>query len=109
MAAFMAAVSAEGLDTVSRQKPPTPEEERAFIATATAAGAVILIAVEGPAIVGLLDVWPGVCRLELEVVPWNLPAIGLYRSLDFVVEGTKSKAINLRGQPEDLIMMALTW
>jgi RimJ/RimL family protein N-acetyltransferase len=53
--------------------------------------------------------WPVCCRLELEVVPWNAPAISLYRRLGFTVEATKRKAINLRGQPEDLILMALTW
>lgn len=150
MTAFMTALATEGLDTVSRQKPPTPEKERAFIAAAAASNAVILIALEGATIVGLLDAWPGgkpfnkhvchfgmsvarthrrqglgrrlvlaaieqcrswqdVCRLELEIVPWNTPAIALYQSLDFVIEGRKSKAINLRGEPEDLIVMALTW
>jgi putative acetyltransferase len=53
--------------------------------------------------------WPTACRLELEVVPWNAPAISLYQKLGFVVEATKRKAINLRGEPEDLILMALTW
>lgn len=53
--------------------------------------------------------WPTSCRLELEVTPWNTPAIALYEKLGFVVEATKRKAINLRGQPEDLILMALTW
>lgn len=52
---------------------------------------------------------PICCRLELEVVPWNAPAISLYEKLGFVVEANKRKAINLRGQPEDLILMALTW
>jgi RimJ/RimL family protein N-acetyltransferase len=53
--------------------------------------------------------WPTTCRLELEVVSWNAPAISLYEKFGFVVEGAKRKAINLRGQPEDLILMALTW
>lgn len=53
--------------------------------------------------------WPTACRLELEVVPWNAPALSLYRKLGFVVEATKRKAIRLRGEPEDLILMALTW
>jgi ribosomal protein S18 acetylase RimI-like enzyme len=48
-------------------------------------------------------------RLELEVVPWNAPAIALYLSLGFVVEATKAKAINLRGKPEDLLLMAMVW
>ena len=53
--------------------------------------------------------WPTACRLELEVVPWNAPALSLHRKLGFVVEATKRKAIRLRGEPEDLILMALTW
>lgn len=52
---------------------------------------------------------PTTCRLELEVVPWNTPAIALYGKLGFVTEAIKRKAINLRGQPEDLLLMALTW
>ena len=53
--------------------------------------------------------WPGLCRIELEVVHWNAPAIHLYESFGFVVEATKAKAINLRGQPEDLLLMSLVW
>jgi RimJ/RimL family protein N-acetyltransferase len=53
--------------------------------------------------------WPGFCRIELECVAWNTAAIGLYESLGFVVEGRMVKAINLRGQPEDMLVMALTW
>jgi RimJ/RimL family protein N-acetyltransferase len=53
--------------------------------------------------------WPSACRLELEVVPWNTPALSLYQQLGFVIEATKRKAINLRGEPEDLVLMALTW
>ena len=52
---------------------------------------------------------PTTCRLELEVVPWNRAAVALYEKLGFVTEATKRKAVNLRGQPEDLILMALTW
>lgn len=53
--------------------------------------------------------WTTSCRLELEVVPWNTAAIALYEKLGFVIEAAKRKAINLRGQPEDLLLMALTW
>lgn len=53
--------------------------------------------------------WPGFCRLELGVTPWNERAIELYRSLGFVLEGVKRKGINLRGEPEDDLMMALVW
>jgi ribosomal protein S18 acetylase RimI-like enzyme len=53
--------------------------------------------------------WPGFCRLELEVFPHNAAAIRLYESSGFVVEARKEKAINLRGQPEDILLMALVW
>jgi putative acetyltransferase len=53
--------------------------------------------------------WPGFCRIELGVTPWNTRAIELYRSLGFVLEATKRKAINLRGEPEDDLLMALVW
>jgi RimJ/RimL family protein N-acetyltransferase len=53
--------------------------------------------------------WPGFRRLQLECTPWNAPAIALYESLGFVLEGRMVKAINLRGQPEDMLLMALTW
>ena len=53
--------------------------------------------------------WPGFCRLELGVTPWNTRAIELYNSLGFVHEATKRKAINLRGEPEDDLLMALVW
>ncbi|MEI7933181.1 MAG: GNAT family N-acetyltransferase [Alphaproteobacteria bacterium] len=53
--------------------------------------------------------WPGFCRLELGVTPWNERAIELYRSLGFVLEGVKRKGINLRGEPEDDLIMALVW
>ena len=150
MADFMAALSHEALDTVSSRPSPTVDEERDFVAAATAAGGVVLVAVKETRVVGLLDLWPGqkphdrhvchfgmsvarelrshgighrlaaaaiercrswptTCRLELEVVPWNAPALSLYRKLGFVVEATKRKAIRLRGEPEDLILMAFTW
>jgi putative acetyltransferase len=53
--------------------------------------------------------WSGFCRIELECVPWNTPAIRLYQSMGFVVEGRKRKAVDLRGQPEDDLLMALVW
>jgi ribosomal protein S18 acetylase RimI-like enzyme len=53
--------------------------------------------------------WPGFRRLELEVAPWNEGAIALYESLGFKHEARKRLAINLRGQPEDILLMALVW
>ena len=53
--------------------------------------------------------WPGLCRLEMHVAPWNAGAIALYESCGFVLEGRKAKGINLRGKPEDDLMMALVW
>ncbi|MEP7210854.1 MAG: GNAT family N-acetyltransferase [Alphaproteobacteria bacterium] len=53
--------------------------------------------------------WDGFRRIELDVVSWNEPAIALYESLGFVVEGRREKAINLRGEPEDTLLMALVW
>lgn len=53
--------------------------------------------------------WPEFCRLELHVTPWNVRAIALYESCGFVLEARKTKGINLRGAPEDDLMMALVW
>jgi RimJ/RimL family protein N-acetyltransferase len=53
--------------------------------------------------------WSEFCRIELEVVPWNEPAIRLYESVGFTREGTKRKTAILGGQPSDLIQMALVW
>lgn len=53
--------------------------------------------------------WEGFCRLELEVTVWNAPAIRLYESLGFGVEGRRVKSLNLRGTPEDVLLMARTW
>lgn len=53
--------------------------------------------------------WDGFCRLELEVAAWNMPAIHLYERLDFKLEGRKCKAVNIRGLPEDTLVMARTW
>jgi RimJ/RimL family protein N-acetyltransferase len=150
MSVLMTALSLEALDTVSARPPPTAGEQRDFIAAVQGAGGALFLAIEGDAVLGLLDLWPGqkpfnrhvchfgmcvvrthrgrgigrelvtaaidrcqswptCCRIELEVVPWNTPAISLYKKLGFDVEANKRKAINLRGQPEDLILMALTW
>lgn len=53
--------------------------------------------------------WPGFCRIELEVVPWNDTAIRLYESEGFFHEGRKRSAVNFRGTPEDLLVMGLVW
>lgn len=53
--------------------------------------------------------WPGFCRIELIVAPWNAPAIKLYRSMGFVQEGIMRKCANLRTAPHDMILMALVW
>lgn len=53
--------------------------------------------------------WPGFCRIELECVAWNQAGIRLYEGLGFVLEARKTKAVNLRGRPEDMLLMALTW
>jgi RimJ/RimL family protein N-acetyltransferase len=52
---------------------------------------------------------PDLCRIELEVVPWNAPAIALYEKLGFRLEGSKEKTIAFRGKPEALHLMAKTW
>ncbi|MDB5451763.1 MAG: hypothetical protein JWO33_341 [Caulobacteraceae bacterium] len=151
MAAYMAALSAEELDTVTRRPPPSVDDERAFVRKAQGAErAFILLAFCGGELVGLLDLWArgapefrhcghfgmsvakewrgkgvgrrllnvalrdalaweGFCRLELEVTPWNTPAIRLYESLGFKVEARKAKAANFRGSPEEVILMARTW
>ena len=53
--------------------------------------------------------WPGFCRIELEVFPHNAAAIALYESLGFKHEARKVKAVQMGAQPEDLLLMALTW
>jgi putative acetyltransferase len=53
--------------------------------------------------------WPGFCRIELECAPWNTGAIALYESLGFQLEGRRRKALDLRGRPEDMLLMALVW
>lgn len=59
--------------------------------------------------IGESKAWPGFCRIELDIVPWNEPAIRLYDSLGFVREGMKRKAAKYHGKPVDLILMALVW
>jgi len=151
MVAYMGDLVGEGLDTIAIRTAPRLEDQREFIERARLADhAAIWLAVEGPVVVGLLDVWggeradmrhlgriglsvardlrgrglgrrllqaaidqargwPDFCRLELECVPWNAPAIRLYESLGFEHEGRRVKGVNLRGTPEDMLLMALTW
>ena len=59
--------------------------------------------------IGEAKTWPGFCRVELDVIPWNEPAIRLYESMGFVREGVKRKATKYRDKPDDLILMALVW
>ena len=151
MVAYMTALTAEGLDTISVRFPPSLEDEREFVLRSKLSERIlILLAFAGEELVGMLDLsagqrpsdrhagrfgmsvakawrgrglgrrmlrwvideaqdWPGFCRIELECVAWNAPAIGLYESLGFKIEGRMVKAINLRGTPEDMLVMALTW
>lgn len=53
--------------------------------------------------------WPDFCRIELEVAAWNAAGIALYERAGFRYEGRRVKAMNLRGTPEDILMMALVW
>ena len=151
MVAYMTALTAEGLDTISVRFPPSLEDEREFVLRSKLSERIlILLAFTGEELVGMLDLsagqrpsdrhagrfgmsvakawrgrgvgrkllaaaieetrgWPGFCRIELECAPWNEAAIGLYASLGFVLEARRRKALNLRGQPEDMLLMALTW
>jgi RimJ/RimL family protein N-acetyltransferase len=151
LAAYTAALVAEGPGTITLRVAPTVEQEVEFITkNAAAERAFILIAVDGDRVVGLLDLqagerehnrhsgrfgmsvakdhrgqglgrrlleemiaktkhWPGFCRIELEVFPHNTAAIRLYESAGFEVEARKTKAVNMQGKPEDLLLMALTW
>ncbi|HEY1631760.1 MAG TPA: GNAT family N-acetyltransferase [Rhizomicrobium sp.] len=53
--------------------------------------------------------WPGFCRIELCCATWNTRGLALYESMGFVTEGIKRKAVNMRGVPEDEVLMALVW
>jgi RimJ/RimL family protein N-acetyltransferase len=53
--------------------------------------------------------WPGFCRIELNCATWNTRGLALYESLGFATEGVKRKAVNMRGTPEDEVLMALVW
>jgi RimJ/RimL family protein N-acetyltransferase len=151
MVDYMAALIAERLDTISVRNCPSLEDEREWVLRAEISERMlILLAVRGDEIVGILDLsagerpdtrhsgrfgmsvakrwrgrgvghkllsaaigaareWPGFCRIELECVAWNARGIRLYESLGFVLEARKTKAVNLRGRPEDMLLMALTW
>ena len=58
--------------------------------------------------VRLARTWPGFCRLELEVAVRNQPGIRLYERQGFRTEGRKVMSVNLRGAPEDTLIMAKT-
>jgi RimJ/RimL family protein N-acetyltransferase len=152
MAQYLAELYADpDLDTVARRPPPLPADERELVRRAAAAPrGLVLLALDGRALVGMLDLfawdrpegahcgrlgmsvardwrgrgvgrrllraaiahargWPGFCRIELDVAHWNTAGIALYESLGFRHEGRRVKAMNLRGQPEDILMMGLTW
>ena len=151
MVDYMAALIAERLDTISVRTCPSLEDEREWILrTEISERMLILLALHGDEIIGMLDLsagdrpdnrhtgrfgmsiakrwrgrgvgrkllsaaivaareWPGFCRIELECVAWNAAGIRLYEGLGFVIEARKTKAVNLRGRPEDMLLMALTW
>jgi len=151
MSAYMAALMAERLDTITQREIPSVEDERDWVFQANVAErGMILLAMADDEVVGMLDLWagtrpddrhagrfgmsvakgwrrcgvgrallgaaierarewPGFCRLELECAPWNTGAVALYESLGFEHEGRMRKALNLRGRPEDMLLMARTW
>ena len=139
MVDYMAALIDERLDTISVRHRPSLEDQREWVLrTEMSDRVLILLAVHGDEVVGMLDLsagerpdirhtgrgvgrnllsaaiaaakeWPGFCRIELECVAWNAAGIRLYESLGFVIEARKTKAVNLRGRPEDMLLMALTW
>ena len=49
----------------------------------------------------------GLERIELDVYASNKPAIGLYKSLGFAVEGVKRKGRKLDGIYDDIVVMGL--
>jgi ribosomal protein S18 acetylase RimI-like enzyme len=147
---FTHEIADEGIDTVSGQRHTVDQERASLEQTNAEERAFFLIALDGPRIVGLLNLrgekkphyrhagrlgmavarpyrrmgigrrlletaiqetkgWPGFCRMELIVAPWNAPAIELYRSMGFVQEGIMRKGANLRTAPHDMILMALVW
>lgn len=53
--------------------------------------------------------WPDFCRIELDCAPSNEAGVRLYRRCGFLVEGRKMKSFMLRGEPSDMLLMALTW
>jgi RimJ/RimL family protein N-acetyltransferase len=60
MVAYMAGIVAEKLDTITRRTVPTIEEEREWILkTAENPHSVILLALDGARVVGLLDIQGG--------------------------------------------------
>lgn len=60
MAAYMAALLAEQLDTVTRRAPPSLDDERTFVRNAQSAErAFVLLALCDGEVVGLLDLWAG--------------------------------------------------
>ena len=151
MVAYMTALVAERLDTISVRIPPTLDDEREWVFQAKLSERnLILLAVAEEELIGVLNLaagqgpderhaarlgmsvarswrdqgvgrrllsaaieeargWPGFCRIELECAPWNTPAIRLYEGLGFVLEGRRRKALDLRGEPEDMLLMALVW
>ena len=151
MAAYMTALAAEDLDTISRRDVSALEDEREHVLRAKLSErTLLLLAACDDQLLGVLELsagprpegwhagglglsvakawrgrgvgrrllaaaieevrdWPGFCRIELECAPWNAPAIGLYESLGFLLEGRRRKALALRGDPADMLMMALTW
>lgn len=140
----------EGVDTISGQRITVAQEHTYLQETNAKERAFVLVAADGPRIVGHLHlaaeekphyrhagrlgmavarpyrrmgigrrpletaiaetkIWPGFCRIELIVAPWNEPAITLYRSMGFVQEGLLRKRAKLRAAPHDMILMALVW
>ncbi|MBV9510620.1 MAG: GNAT family N-acetyltransferase, partial [Caulobacteraceae bacterium] len=149
MAAYMTALAAEKLDTLSPAEPTSAADERERVLRSRISDRLlILLAVHGEALAGIASLaggrrtddrhagrlglsvarawrgrgvgrlllgatieearsWPGFCRIELECAPWNAPAIALYENLGFMLEGRRRKALDLRGEPEDMLLMSL--
>jgi RimJ/RimL family protein N-acetyltransferase len=147
---FLDDLVAERPDTISLRTTPSLQDQRDRLDRARFTDrALILLALEGRRVVGMLEIWggeradnrhagrlgmsvtasrrghgvgrrllsaaieetrawPGFCRIELECAPWNAKAIALYESMGFRHEGRMIKALNLRGTPEDMLLMALT-